>query len=344
MRGMSRKRGAWLVGVMLGLVTVAACAGARPAPRTPAAPERAGLAVPALRKELDRVSKALERAGWHPRGRGLWGFMLAGSHATLPVRISAGSCVTMVARATRGARDVDAALYSADGRLLALDSGTGSNPTVQACAGDSDAQAYYVVQFYDGDGSFVAIPYFGERKGLRRARAAVGGKPAFAEIVDAPEVAEEPISALAEGLRKRGYSAVGEPRQFAIAEGERVRATLPVEAGQCYTVASFGGPGVQELRLRLLDERGDVVSEADEAMPRAAAQLCARATAPYSIEAEAALGGGEVLLLTYQVDVLTAGGDAGLWLGNRPDRQIRPAAKQPTELPAPAPDHGDQTK
>jgi hypothetical protein len=248
--------------------------------------------------------------------------------------------VTVITRATRGARDVDAALYAADGRLLALDSGAGSNPTVQACATDVSAQAYYVIQFYDGDGSFVALPYTGPRAASRKASAAIGGKLAFAEIVDAPEVAEEPVSALTEGLRKRGFSAVGEPRQFAIAQGERVRSTLPVEAGQCYTVASFGGPGVQALRLRLLDEQGQIVSEADEATPRAAAQLCARATAPYAIEAEAAAGAGEVLVLTYRVDVLTAGGDAGLWLGYRPDRTIRPSAKQPTD----AQPNGAQTK
>jgi hypothetical protein len=307
------------------------CVTGQSAQRGDAAREREQAVPPALQKDLERMSRTLERAGLKPAGRGLWGFMLAGSHATLPLTIAANSCVTVVARATRGARDVDAALYAADGRLLALDSGAGSTPAVQACAAEVSAQAYYVIQFYDGDGSFVALPYQGPRSASRSARAAVGGKLAFAEIVDAPEVAEEPISALTEGLRKRGFNAVGEPRQFAIAQGERVRATLPVEAGQCYTVASFGGPGVEELRLRLLDEQGQVVSEADDATPRAAAQLCARATAPYAIEAEAAAGAGEVLVLTYRVDVLTAGGDAGLWLGYRPDQTMRPAAKQPTD-------------
>jgi hypothetical protein len=288
--------------------------------------------VPSLRPELDQVRRKLERVGLRPGERGLWGFMLSGSHATLPLTIRPESCVTVVARATRGATDVDAALYAADGRMLAVDSSAGSNPTVQACASAVEAQAYYVIQFYEGDGSFVALPYFGTRAASRAARAAVGGTLAFAEIVDAPEVAEEPIAALAEGLRKRGYSAVGEPRQFTIAQGERVRVALPVDAGQCYTVASFGGSGVQALRLRLLDERGEVVSEGeDDAMPRSAAQFCARATAPYAVEAEAAAGAGEVLLLTYRVDVLTAGGDEGLWLGSRPDRAVRPSAKQPTE-------------
>ena len=318
---------AWQLSAACAGLWIAACGG----PATGSSTARdAGQAIePGLRRELASLSESLRAAGLRERGPGLFGFMLAGSHATLPLVVPAGRCVTLVARATSGARDVDAALYSAEGRLLALDSGTGSSPTLQACANGSDARAYYVIQFYEGDGSFVAVPFYGERGTLRAARAAVGGKPAFAEIVSAPEVLEDPASAFSEGLRKRGYDAVGEPRRFEIAQGERVRANLPVEAGQCYTVAVFGGAGLARLTLRLLDEHGDAVSIADEGQAQAATQLCARATASYALESEAAAGAGEVVVLVYRVDVLTAGGDAGLWLGMRPgDAALRPAAKQ----------------
>lgn len=323
-----RKHCAWLA-----LAAVAACSGT-PA-RTPAGNgEGVQLVAPALRNEVARLTGALHRAGLRERGPGLAGFMLAGSHATLPLLIPAGRCVTVVARATSGARDVDAALYSSEGRLLTLDSGTGSSPTLQACANGSDARAYYVIQFYEGDGSFVALPFFGERDAIRAARAAIGGKPAFTEIVSAPEVQEDAPNAFAEGLRKRGYTAVGEPRHFSIAQGERVRASLPVDAGQCYTVAVFGGSGISKLTLRLLDEHGAVVSLADDGQTLAATQLCARASAAYSIESEASAGAGEVEALVYRVDVLTAGGDAGLWLGSRPnDAALRPAAKQAPDMP-----------
>jgi hypothetical protein len=253
--------------------------------------------------------------------------------------IGAGECVTIAARATTGARDIDAALYTAEGRLLALDSGASARPAVQACA-DSVVRAYYVLQFYDGDGSFVALPFFGPRSAMKGARAAVGGKSALAEIVSAPEVAEEPASAFTEGLRKRGYDVVGEPRRFKIAQGERVRANLPVEAGQCYTVAAFGGEGIDALHLRLLDDNGLPASVAEDLQPHAAAQLCARKTAAFAAESEATAGAGEVVLVVYRVDVLTAGGDAGLWLGHRltsveprTGSEVRPSAKQPEAAP-----------
>jgi len=277
------------------------------------------------------VTKAMSVAGMRDLGPGIAGFMLAGNHATLPLSIDAGQCVTVVARATDGARDVDAALYTSEGRLLTLDSSTGARPIVQACAVDAAVRVYYVIQFYEGDGSFAVKAFQGPRSAVSAANSAAGATPALAEVVSAPEVAEEPASAFSEGLRKRGYSAVGQPHRFSIAQGERVRTSLPVEAGQCYTVAVFGSPGLDELGLRLLDEDGAIASVADESRARAAAQLCARKTAPYAAESEAVAGTGEVMLVVYRVDVVTAGGDAGLWLGHRAkDDDLRPSAKRPT--------------
>lgn len=327
---MSVRQAAWCLGLSCVLMLGAGCASG---PRAGIAASRDDLPVvaPALRGEVHALTEALETAGMHPQGTALAGFMLAGSHATLPLVITAGACVTIVARATSGAHDIDAALYTDEGRLLALDSGASARPVVQACAVDRAVRAYYVIQFYEGDGSYVALPFHGTRAALQEARAAVGGKPAMAEIVSAPEVAEEPASAFSEGLRKRGYDAVGEPRRFKIAQGEHVRASLPVEVGQCYTVAAFGGSGITSLRLRVLDDNGEAMSVADDSQPSAATQLCARKTAPYAVESEAAAGAGDVLLLVYRVDVLTAGGEAGLWLGDRlsEDPDVRPAAKQP---------------
>jgi hypothetical protein len=265
---------------------------------------------------MHAIALDMKAAGLRASGPALAGFLLSGNHATLPIQIPAGECVTIASRATRAARDVDAALYAAEGSLLALDSEPDSHPTLQACA-RSDVRAYYVIQFYDGDGSFVAVPFFGSRAATRRAAAALGGSPAFADIVAAPEVSEDPIAAFAEGMRKRGYAALGEPQRFAISEGEKVRENLTVEPGKCYTVAAFGGEGIAELSLRVMDDHGAELSASGDDQPHAATQLCARANAVYALESASRAGAGEVLLLVFRVDVMTAGGDAGLWLGKR---------------------------
>jgi hypothetical protein len=302
--------------LLLADLCLGCAAGGQYAATQPHAAHPAWLVLPALQHEMRAIAGAMHTAGLRAGGPALAGFLLSGNHATLPMQIPAGECVTMVSRATRGARDVDAALYAAEGTLLALDSEPDPHPTLQACA-QSDARAYYVIQFYDGDGSFVAVPFFGSRAATHRAAAALGGNPAFAEIVAAPEVGEDAIVAFSEGMRKRGYAAVGEPQRFAIAEGEHVRENLPVEPGKCYTVAAFGGDGIAELSLRVMDDSGTELSASGDNQPHAATQLCARANAVYALESAAHAGAGEVLLLVFRVDVMTAGGDAGLWLGKR---------------------------
>jgi hypothetical protein len=302
---------------LLAAQTLLGCAATQHEASHPPTAQAAWIVLPALQKEMQTVVTAMQLAGLHAGGPALAGFLLSGNHATLPIKIPAEQCMTIASRATRGARDVDAALYSAEGTLLALDSEPDAHPSLQACAAEGETRVYYVIQFYDGDGSFLAVPFFGPRSTLHRAAAALGGNPAFAEIVTAPEVGEDAVSAFSEGMRKRGYAAVGEPQRFEIAEGERVRENLPVEPGKCYTVAAFGGSGVSELSLRVMDDHGVELSASGEGQAHAATQLCARANATYALESAARAGAGQVLLFVYRVDVMTAGGDAGLWLGKR---------------------------
>jgi hypothetical protein len=319
----------WTLGFALSAF-VAACASAS-APRRPKQPSAALLVLPELQRDMQGLASVMRRSGLQQRGQALAGFLLSGSHAMLPLSIAPGECVTVAARATAGAHDVDAALYSAEGRLLVLDSEPDAHPTLQACANTNALRAYYVIQFYEGDGSFVVVPFFGSPAASHAAAAALGGRVAYAEVAPAPEVSEDAALAFVDGVRKRGYVALGEPRRFHIAQSEHVRESLPVEPGQCYTVAAFGGAGVERLALHVFDARGEEVSMADDHNAKAATQFCARERARYGLEAVADSGSGDVRLLLYRVDVVTAGGDAGLWLGRRPivDQPNSAAAKQP---------------
>jgi hypothetical protein len=145
----------------------------------------------------------------------------------------------------------------------------------------------------------------------------MGGRPAFAEAARGRELSEDPVLSLREGMRKRGFTQVGDPIVFGIANDERVRTGLPANAATCYTVAAFGSDGVHELALRVLDEHGEPVGEGEGAGSEAALQLCARQSASYVVETQARNGTGHVTLLVFRADVVVAGGDAGLWLGHR---------------------------
>lgn len=282
---------------------------------------------PELAASMRSREAVLGGIGLSPADGTFSGFLPAGDHATFTFDIAKDQCVTFVALTTRNTRDADAALYTADGELLAVDSETDSHPTIQACAPEASARLYYVIQVVEGDGSFLVVPFLGTVRQLPAAARALGGRPAFAAAVSSSELQnDDPAATLAEGLRKRGYQAIGESRVFVLAAKERIRTPLPVEHGQCYTVAAFGSAGVEDLGLRVLDDQGQEVSAADTSTGHAAAQLCARSTTSYSVESEARAGEGEVRLLTYRADVVAAGGEAGLWLGRSPEAAAKPNA------------------
>lgn len=304
-----------------------ACAPAvAPAPQTAARKASPSAVPPELAQSMEKLARALHEQGYVAGDHSYAGFLLSGEHVTLAVPIAADTCVTLVALATEHVRDLDAALYAADGELLGSDTESNARPAIQACSA-SDAQAYYVMQLYEGSGSFLVVPFYGPRANLSAAAAAVGGKVTFADLVPHRELTEDPLRSLTDGLRKRGYEPVGADRSFPIVQGERVRLTLPVESGSCYTLAAFGSAGIREIALRAVDEHGADLSVADEGQPQAATQLCAEHNAEYSLESLARAGQGLVTVLVYRTDVITAGGEAGLWLGVRParaERSVRP--------------------
>jgi hypothetical protein len=312
----------------LGFLAAVGCATSAPVPQS--GPRRTQpSAVPSeLLQSMEKLARSLRDTGFVAGKRSYAGFLLSGEHVTLAVPISGGTCVTLVALATDHVRDLDAALYAADGELLGSDTESNARPAIQACAA-SDAQVYYVMQLYEGSGSFLVVPFYGPREKLPVAAAAIGGRVTFADLVPHRELIEDPLRSLTEGLRKRGYEPIGADRSFPIVQGERVRLTLPVESGSCYTLAAFGSGGIREISLRAMDEHGADLSVADEGQPQAATQLCAEHAAEYSIESLARAGQGQITVLVYRTDVITAGGEAGLWLGKRPSHAQRPKPPVP---------------
>ncbi len=322
----------WLKRVLgiAGLLAAVGCGGSPLAP--PEAPRAQSAVVPEeLRKSMEQLARTLRGQGFAAGKRSYAGFLLSGEHVTLAVPVAANTCVTLVALATDHVRDLDAALYAADGELLGSDTESNARPAIQACT-EAPTQVYYVMQLYEGSGSFLVVPFYGPRAKLSSAAAAIGGRVTFADLIPHRELLEDPLHSLTEGLRKRGYEPVGADRSFPIVQGERVRLTLPVESGSCYTLAAFGSDGIREIVLRAMDEHGADLSIADDGLPQAATQLCAEHSAEYSLESLARAGQGQITVLVYRTDVITAGGEAGLWLGRRPVHAERGAASTGPKL------------
>ncbi len=299
---------------------VSACVGAsapeaRHAEATPAGGQVK--VAPMLVATMRRISVELARQGLVPDAHAFAGFLPGGNHATFPVHVPADTCLTIVAIATKNVSDVDAALYTPEGDLVVVDSEPDPHPTLQVCSGKTASDLYYVMQLYDGDGSFVVLSFFGTRASLPAAARVIGGRPAFAEAAPLRDTSEDPLLSLREGMHKRGFTQALDPIVFPIAQQERIRTGLPIAAATCYTVAAFGSEGVQDLGLRVLDDHGVERSVGEGARGQAALQMCAHDAGSYVVETQARDGAGQVTLVVFRATAVATGGETGLWLGQR---------------------------
>lgn len=298
---------AHLVGCAAGVQTVTG-------PTVTSAPKPASLPE-SLQAALDAVSERLVAIGLEKGGPSLHGFIPSGTRQSFELELPARTCLTLVALATDGIIDMDAALYTADGQLLAADSQPDSHPAIQACVGDHPRRYYYVLHSYDGSGTFAMGTFEGPRTLLDRAAQELGGRPALALDPDQAGDVEDAIMGLAQGLQRRGYQREGEPLSLMLAQAQRIRMPITVAGGQCYAVAAFGGEGLSDVNLRILDDRGREVAGDRAPLEHAQVQFCANGAAEYAAETEAQGGAGEATVVVFHGAAHRVLSHSGLWVG-----------------------------
>jgi hypothetical protein len=279
-----------------------------------------------LSLNMRAIATQLESAGLKPGQEIFRGFLTAGARATHGLELPARSCVTLIAIASQGVHDMDAALYSPDGDLLAVDSQPDAHPTIQVCTGDEPHTLYYALQVYEGAGSFLMAGFLGQQSTLEAAAKLLGARPAVARLGHAEPDGPGRVSAFRDGLQRRGFQPVQPPLRVPLTQDQTIRVALRVEPGQCYTAAGFALDGISNVDLRVLDEEGSEVARDASEEQDAGAQFCAERRAEYATELHSVAGTGTALLLLFHVDAASIGGQSGLWLGERP---LTPAATAP---------------
>lgn len=249
----------------------------------------------------------------HP-GTHLHGFIAHGGRMTRAIDVPADTCLTLVALSTEGVGDMDAALYTADGEVLAADAQPDAHPAIQICGGSDPIRLYYVVHAYAGAGSFLMEGFSGPRSTVLRAARELGGQPALATVPGVEPAVEDLIEDLAQGLRKRGFQPIEAPLKLPLEARQRVRVGLHVAPGRCYAVAAFGVDGIDNLELRILDQHGDPLALDTSPLAQAEVQFCAREDAQFTAETYAVAGGGSAAMLLYQGNAHQVLPGAGLWL------------------------------
>ncbi|MFI5309365.1 MAG: hypothetical protein ACHQ53_18565 [Polyangiales bacterium] len=272
----------------------------------------------ALSKNMRAIAGQLGGVGLTPGQEAFRGFLTAGARATHRLTLPAHSCVALIAIASGGVHDMDAALYSPDGDVLAVDSQPDAHPTIQVCTGAEAHTLYYALQVYEGAGSFLMAGFLGQQTTLDAASKLIGARPAVARLGNAEPDGPGRVASLREGLQRRGFQQLQAPLQVQMTEDQSVRVALPVEPGQCYTAAGFGLDGLQNVDLRVLDEEGVEVGRDRSTEQDAGVQFCADRRAEFAAELHDVAGAGNALLLLFRVDAASIGGASGLWLGERP--------------------------
>jgi len=264
------------------------------------------------------ITKQLAGAGLEPRKGSFRGFLTTGARTTHRLQVASNTCATVIAIASRGVHDMDAALYSPEGDVLAVDSQPDAHPTMQVCTGDESRTLYYALQVYEGAGSYVVATFVGEQSKLESAAKLLGARPALARL-STPE-ADGPgrVSAFREGLQRRGFEPLQAPMRVALARDQDMRVALRVKPGQCYTAAGFALDGLRDVDLRVLDDEGNEVARDQSREEDASAQFCSDRRAEYAAEVRGVDGAGTAVLMLFHAEAAAIGGQSGLWLGERP--------------------------
>jgi len=312
-----------LVCALLALAGATACAGAKPDAATPhtvahdagpgwkASDEPLGVAMRAIARQLETRGAAV---GFDAFG----GFLSTGGRATHRFEVAARGCATLVAIAAQGVHDMDAAVYGPEGDLIAADSQPDAHPTIQVCAGDAPRTLYYTLHVYEGAGSFLVVPFLSGVEALEPIASGLGVKPAVARLDPDDVAAKERVTEFRDGLMRRGFAVLDRPLEVPLAENQRMRVALPVEAGHCYTAGSFAREGLAEVNLRIVDDEGSEVARDETAGGDASVQFCADRPGQYATELVSKDGLGVATLLLFRAPAAVVGGPNGLWLGERP--------------------------
>ena len=275
--------------------------------------------------EMRRIAAQMEEAGLELGPVHGGGFLTQREQRTEEIHVPAGTCLTIVALAARGVRDIDATLFAPAGDVLAEDIEPDAHPTIQVCGGDEGRRLYYGLLAYDGAGTFLYASFAGDRESFDHAARILGGRPGVVSPGTERGDQDVRLRELATGVARRGFRAHGEPMPVPLAHDQRVRLPLAVERGHCYTVAAFSIQGLGDVNLRILDELDrELAADASEA-PDASAQICVDRDAVLAVEVHARRGEGEARVAFFEAGDSSAGGPSGLWLGDRASARIATA-------------------
>jgi hypothetical protein len=266
---------------------------ATPAPASAGNEDLVGIGLAAAAAELVaegyRASRAPEQ-----------GFLAPSMRALSTLEVAPHSCVAVAAAATPSIADLDAALYAADGSVLAEDDSASPRPVLRLCSADQALSAHLALFAFQGAGSYALQRFEKPLSASDLAEAAAGEGAASARFLE-----------LLRSLQARGYQEEAPVVDVPLVPGAASRLALKVLAGHCYSVVADGA----EALLRLLGSDGNELSRGVGAAGPAALQHCANRDGELSLELSSGAAARSLRVARLWAAQGEVGGARSLWLG-----------------------------
>jgi hypothetical protein len=284
--------------------------------------------------EDDLVSVAMAVAahellaeGYQPQRAPERGFLAPSMRALSTVTVAPRSCVAIAAAATPSVADLDAALYAADGSVLAEDDSAGPRPVLRLCSAERGLSAHLALYAFQGAGSYAVQQFVKPLSSSDAPEAGSGEGAASAQFLE-----------LLRSLHARGYREQEPQVEVPLVPGAPLRVSLSTLAGHCYSVVADGDDAL----LRLLGSDGSELSRGLSSAGAAALQHCASSDGELSLELSARASSRRLRVARLWSRQGEVGGARSLWLGepaptgfDAPVRNGKGAAKQGScEAPA----------
>jgi hypothetical protein len=276
-------------------------------------------AAPLDAREVELERRLRDRGVSAPMRVGI-GFLASRESAVHEVVVPGGTCATFTAIATDGIRDLDASLHHPSGEMLAADTAEDAHPTVQVCATDGAPRRFALrVVNFRGHGAYRLLAFPSAEAALSAIASALGGTPGRVRDRDADPVAAR-VAERMDTATRRGFVALGEPREIALAAAQSVWVPVPLRAGRCLLAFVLPQGGLASISARLLDGDGIELARSDDTATEAMLQFCAERQRELILVLTARRGAGTARVLTFTAPAARLGGGSYLWFGQTSSR------------------------
>ncbi len=242
---------------------------------------------------LNRVDTHLQQQGYSRLGPAIRNAdMPTGGLVAYTIDAKPAFCYLAIA-ISASANDLDMALLDPAGRTVAHDVRPDAHPWASVCP---PAAGPYVarLQMARGSGEYYYAVYQGKPQSDPQLAAFFGGAQAGPQTAEIDDETAQRVRALAATLKKDRFEQIDAARGIVLAARQDRNFPLNLQHGSCYAFATFGGAGVQDTDVFIVDGSGNELQRDATQGRDAQVRFCPPSTGVYTLRTRLYDGGGPV--------------------------------------------------